>query len=107
MAEIKPGSKLTEDQKQKVQQWVQEKARGGMVCSFCGTNTWHLAEDFYEVRIFQGGSIILGGGGAVAPAFMLICDTCGHIELVSAIIAGLIEIPSPSEEQKEEQPSGK
>jgi hypothetical protein len=111
MAEITPGSKLTEDQKKKVMEWAKTRAQGGSgVCSFCGTNAWSLVQEMLEISVFRGGKLLVGGN--VVPAFMLVCNTCGHLEMVSAVQAGLMESPKPSEPEKpiaaqKEEPSGK
>ena len=105
MAEIKSGSKLTDEQRRKITEWTQTVGKGGPGCCFCGNNVWTLLQEMVQVPVFQGSQLMIGG--QVVPAFMLVCDICGHLELISAVKAGLVEGPKPTEAQKKEEPNAK
>ena len=58
-------------------------------CPFSGDNNWTLVQEYVEIRPYCGqGSMLLGG--AIYPAVMVVCNTCGYMATFNAIRLGLL-----------------
>jgi hypothetical protein len=92
MAEEKKKSRsareLTEEEQIRLQEWVKNKARGGPVCSVCGSTSWHAHRDVLELRPFFGGNVVFGG--IIIPTVMLVCANCANTLLINAIGSGIV-----------------
>jgi len=74
--------------------WLNKQWKGDKLCPICKNNDWAISENLIELRPFQGGTIVLGGG--VFPLLSVTCKVCGHTLLFNAIVAKLIDTPSPA-----------
>jgi hypothetical protein len=62
----------------------------GRPCQMCGLGNWNVSETIFEIREYNQGDLIVGGG-PILPVIPVTCDNCGNTILVNAIKAGLIE----------------
>ena len=85
-------SSLSQEEKDKLIQWLTEKAgkTGGLVCSVCNTRKWTVGDDLVMSLIFTGNKVQFGSGVGY-PQAMLICDNCGHTVFINSVRAGLSE----------------
>lgn len=82
-------SKLTEQQKQQVSNWLNVKGVGIRgACSLCGSKHWSIDETIHEIREFNGGGLIVGG--PITPVILITCDNCGHTSALSAVMIGVV-----------------
>lgn len=61
----------------------------GRPCPVCGVGGWSVQESSFELREFNEGNHVMGGG-PVIPVVPVICTNCGNTVLVNAIMAGLV-----------------
>jgi len=64
---------------------------GKSQCSICGSSTLSISDTIFELREFQGGSIIIGKEQNIYPVIAINCPRCGNTFFLNAIIAGVIE----------------
>lgn len=83
--------KLTEDSIKKVIDKLNEDSKGGIKCPVCGEHLWVVNKELMELRSFNNGDIVLGGGSAVMPVVTLSCAKCGHTLFFNAIQLGVVE----------------
>jgi len=83
--------KLTEEQRKKLLEKLNEVWRQPRTCTVCGRNEWDVSEIVFELREFHGGDMIIGGQSAIAPLIQISCKNCSHTLLFNAIKLGLIE----------------
>lgn len=81
--------KLTEEQRKKMVDYLQEKWVPPTICPICRQNNWNVSAEVYEIREFQGGAMIIGGMSVIAPLFPVTCNNCGNTVLFNALIAKL------------------
>lgn len=62
----------------------------GKPCQMCGTGNWNISDSIFELREYNKGNIVIGGG-PIIPIVPITCDNCGNTVFVNAIKAGLIE----------------
>ena len=62
----------------------------GRHCQMCGTGNWNVSDSIFELREYNNGNLILGGGPLI-PIVPITCDNCGNTVFVNAIKAGLID----------------
>jgi len=62
-------------------------------CPMCGENSWTVSDTIYELREFQGGNVVIGGG-PIYPIIPVSCNNCGNSIMVNAIQSGGIENPN-------------
>lgn len=62
----------------------------GRPCLMCGTGNWNISDSIFELREYNQGNLVLGGG-PIIPVVPITCDNCGNTVFVNAIKAGLIE----------------
>jgi hypothetical protein len=78
------GTRLIEHLRQK---WM------GRPCPMCGVGNWNVQDTTFELREFNEGNLIVGGG-PIIPIVPVICSNCGNTVLVNALSAGLVT-PGP------------
>lgn len=79
--------RLTAEEKRKAAELLAKYAKHG--CPFCNHAKLNLAEDFIEIPVHYGRTVI--GGGYVYPGFLAICENCGHMLLFHATAGGVVE----------------
>ncbi len=62
----------------------------GRSCQMCGTGKWNVSDSIFELREYNQGNMVIGGG-PIIPIVPVTCENCGNTILVNAIKAGLIE----------------
>lgn len=67
---------------------VKSKAKRLAPCPACGTNSWLLDQEIYQLPSFSPAS---PANAPVYPVAMLVCSSCGHLRLFSAISLGLVK----------------
>lgn len=70
--------------------WLQEKWTRPQQCPICGTNSWIVSE-VMELRAFEGGALVFGGGGGLYPVFQVTCGNCGMTYIFNAVLSGVVE----------------
>lgn len=78
--------------------WVNEKWTASKICPICATNTWSITE-VLEIKQYEGGNIVLGGGTATYPVFHVMCANCGYTHTFNAVISGVVKQSSPEDSQ--------
>ena len=85
--------KLTESQRDLVIKKLDELWQNPKVCTVCHHSNWIISDTLFEIRNFNKGNLVLGGG-SLLPVAVAICSNCGHILFFSAIQLGLVEPPA-------------
>ena len=80
--------KITEKQKLKLQTFLNKKKVGK--CS-CGNDHFTFVDRMYELREFSGGGLVLGGDNSILPVVIFVCDECGEIKMLSAVLLGVVD----------------
>jgi len=62
----------------------------GRSCQMCGTGNWNVSDSIFELREYNQGNLVIGGG-PIIPVVPITCDNCGNTVFINAIKAGLIE----------------
>ncbi len=91
---------LSNEEKKKVRDWINEKWGMQKTCPSCGKNEWQLADHLVSPSVHYGGGVRIGGPSY--PQAMLICMVCGFTFYFNAVVMGLI----PGLEEKETAESG-
>ena len=78
---------LSEDQRQKLRKWLEEK-KATPSCPSCGQNNWSLGEMVAALPFESGGVRI---GGPTVPMVQLVCGNCAYVRFHAALPIGLIE----------------
>ncbi|MGF7028451.1 hypothetical protein [Sphingobacterium sp. HSC-15S19] len=65
---------------------------GNRPCPMCGSNSWNVSDNVYELREFHGGDLVLGNG-PILPVIPVTCNNCGNSILVNALMSRAIERP--------------
>lgn len=60
-------------------------------CDLCGSSELLLNDRIFELREFQGGSLVLGGESAVFPVIAVSCRKCGNTYFFNAILLGILD----------------
>lgn len=81
--------KLTEDQRKKLVEFLNEK-RASPNCPMCDSKSWGVSDTIFELREFQGGSLMVGGNQNIFPVIPISCNECGHTIFINAIRAGVL-----------------
>ena len=63
----------------------------GQKCQMCCEGNWNISDTIFELREYNQGSLVIGGG-PIIPVIPITCDNCGNTILINAIKAGVIEI---------------
>jgi predicted nucleic-acid-binding Zn-ribbon protein len=81
--------KLSEAQRKKMIDYIQEKWVLPTKCPVCKQNDWNVSSEVYEIREFHGGGMVIGGKSVIAPLVPVTCYNCGNTLLFNALIAKL------------------
>lgn len=81
--------KLTKDQREKIDSFIKNKWALPPTCPICHKNSWNISPEVFELRSFQGGSMVIGGKSGIMPLIPVTCNECGNTILFNALIAGL------------------
>lgn len=57
----------------------------GRPCPMCGKGKWSVNDKIFELREFNEGNLIVGGG-PIIPVIPIICESCGNTILINAIV---------------------
>lgn len=81
--------KLNDEQKQKLLEKLGFLKTSR--CSTCGASSWIVNDTIFEMREFQGGNLVIGGGTAILPVIPVTCKNCGQTIFFNALSLKLIE----------------
>lgn len=60
-------------------------------CPMCGENNWNIEDKIFELREFNNGDLVIGGGNSsIIPLLALTCSKCGNTQFINAIICGAV-----------------
>jgi hypothetical protein len=62
----------------------------GQTCPMCKTGNWNVSDAIFELREFNEGSLVIGGGPLI-PVVPITCNNCGNTVLVNAIVSKLVD----------------
>jgi hypothetical protein len=78
---------LTEDQRERAQRYLHEKAGAGTFpCDWCGEDRWSVGSQLWALLRIERGTLITQEH---VPVFSLSCDHCHQIKLFAGEPAGL------------------
>lgn len=63
---------------------------GNRPCNMCGTGNWIVSDKVFELREFNNGDLIIGGG-PITPLVTITCSGCGNTILLNPIVIGLLD----------------
>lgn len=98
---------LTEQQRQIILKWFDEKAPLVGRCPICNHREWRLQPHIVTPPIFADGGMSLGGTSY--PFIMLTCHHCGNTQFHNAVVIGLLKDdpePAPEPQAAESQNDG-
>ena len=104
----KPQTKLSQDQKEKAANFINERWKGAKNCPVCDNKEWTLAEHTVTSLVIRGNDI--QGSGTTYPMVMAICTNCGDTRFFSAVRMGIMDMAweeeeeEAGEEKKQEKP---
>ncbi|MBA7695435.1 hypothetical protein ES703_104063 [subsurface metagenome] len=81
--------KLNKSQRDKLLKYLDEKWPTRK-CTICGHSSWQIQDSVWEIREFQGGGMVIGGGSLI-PVISIMCTYCGNTLLFNALHSGIIE----------------
>jgi len=87
--------------RREVGQWLETHWTGSHKCPICQSSKWALMNKVWELREYQGGSLVIGGQ-PILPVVAMMCNVCGHTILFNAIAVGAVDRPTSQEEQDEQ-----
>lgn len=76
-----------QQQSDKTLEWLNEHWKIPRTCPVCRNSTWGVNQTF-ELREYEGGSIVVGGGAEVFPVTPVVCKTCGYTFFMNALMTG-------------------
>lgn len=85
---MKPEQRI-QAEKERALEWLNDKWKGARLCQICGTANWTVA-DVVELRPYEGGNMVIGGGRGTFPVFQVICSNCGNTHLINAALSGVV-----------------
>ena len=91
--------KLSEEQKKKL---ISKLNSFGVPsqCPICKSGTWTVSDTIFELREFQGGSLVIGGNQGIYPVIPLTCSNCGNTYFLNPLMLGILEPPKKKEGQE-------
>lgn len=89
--------KLSEKQYKKLQDHVAVQWKSPYMCPVCRQNNWNISRDLFELRGFNRGSLVVGGGSPLFPVVPVTCQVCGHVVFFNALVVGL-DLEGPSDD---------
>lgn len=63
---------------------------GNRPCNMCGTGNWLVSDKVFELREFNNGDLIIGGG-PITPLVTITCSECGNTILINPIAIGVLD----------------
>ena len=63
---------------------------GNRPCNMCGTGNWLVSDKVFELREFNNGDLIIGGG-SITPLVTITCSECGNTILINPIAIGILD----------------
>lgn len=66
------------------------KKWGGRGCPMCGNASWIVSDNVFEIREFNNGNLIVGGG-PILPLVTVSCDNCGNTILINPLVLGVMD----------------
>lgn len=77
----------------KQKELLEEKLRSQpyLVCPICNQGHISVSDRLFELREFEGGNLIIGGGSSLIPLVVMTCQNCGHVFFLSAIALGILK----------------
>ena len=78
---------LTDQQKSKVTEWLNEHWKGRRPCPICQRERWTIADRAMEVREFHEGDLV--AGGVLVPFIVVSCLDCGFMRFFNGVVMGL------------------
>lgn len=63
---------------------------GNKPCNMCGTGNWLVSDKVFELREFNNGDLIIGGG-PITPLVTITCSECGNTILINPIAIGVLD----------------
>lgn len=61
-------------------------------CPMCGGNNWNIEDKIFELREFNNGNLVIGGGNSsIIPLLAITCTTCGNTQLINALMCGAVD----------------
>jgi hypothetical protein len=91
---------LSKEQSEQLLRKLNELWKSPQECQVCHHYDWSLSNVVFELREFNHGSIVVGGGGGanLYPAIPATCRTCGNTIFFNAIVLGVVDAPQPQKE---------
>lgn len=63
---------------------------GNRPCNMCGNGNWLVSDKVFELREFNNGDLIIGGG-PITPLVTITCSECGNTILINPIAIGVLD----------------
>ena len=82
--------KLSETQKKLLSERLKERGVGASSCHVCGRGPWVVSDAIFELREFQGGSLVIGGDARILPVVPMTCQYCGTTTFLNALHWGIL-----------------
>ncbi len=92
--------KLSEEEQQKVIEWLEAKWQGEKLCQVCGTGNWSVSDLIFQLPEFDPKKITIGG--PVMPVVSISCNNCGNTYFFNAMKLGVLHPPENPENQEEQ-----
>lgn len=89
---------LSQEEKQKFLNWLNEKGRMNPSCPVCGTNNWGVGDHIVQSLPFTPNGLVLGGTSY--PSALLVCNNCAFTRSFMAVPIGLMPTPPKEGEKK-------
>lgn len=59
-------------------------------CILCGGNQWSVSDKMHELREYQDGNLVVGGGNII-PVVPIVCINCGNTIFINPLIANAVK----------------
>jgi len=89
--------KLDDKQYEKLLEHLRGQWKTPYKCPVCGNNNWNISQEVFELRGFNKGGLVVGGGSPVFPVVPVVCLVCGHVIFFNALAAGVDLEDNPHE----------
>ena len=90
--------KLNEEQRSKLVEKLNSMG-SPTICPLCNSGEWNVSDTIFELREFQGGSLVVGGDHSIYPVIPLTCNECGNTYFLNPLKLGILD-PQNREDQK-------
>lgn len=92
---------MPEFNKERAQQWISEYWAGPKECQICRSNEWVMLDNIWELRKFEGGGLVIGGG-PIVPVVALMCNVCGQMLIFNAFAVKALDRAEVAEVEDEQ-----